>query len=209
MTNFILNFVCLIVGYLLGSVNTSIVVGKIYGKDVRNYGSKGAGLTNVLRVLGKKAALIVLIGDILKGILACLIGSALGDYFYHGNIANYEGALITGVGAVIGHNWPLYFNFKGGKGALIAISVMFMVNWQMALLSIIFFLLVVAITRYVSLGTIGATLLFVIVSYLPFFNESLNFHIISSLLAIVIIFRHRANISRLINGTENKLSFSK
>ncbi|HSQ98258.1 MAG TPA: glycerol-3-phosphate 1-O-acyltransferase PlsY [Rickettsiales bacterium] len=208
MTNLILNFVCLIAGYLLGSVNTSIVVGKLYDKDVRNYGSKGAGLTNVLRVLGKKAALIVLIGDILKGVLACLIGSKLG-YFYQGDMTNYVGALITGVGAVMGHNWPLYFNFKGGKGALIAISVMFMVNWPMALISIIFFVLVVAITRYVSLGTVGATILFVIISYLPFFNESLNFHIISSLLAIVIIFRHRANIQRLINGTENKLSFSK
>ncbi|MDD2840117.1 MAG: glycerol-3-phosphate 1-O-acyltransferase PlsY [Rickettsiales bacterium] len=208
MTNFILNFVCLIAGYLLGSVNTSIVVSKIYGKDIRNYGSKSAGLTNTLRVLGKKAALIVLVGDILKGVLSCLIGSKLG-YFYQGDITNYVGALIAGVGAVMGHNWPLYLNFKGGKGALIAISVMFMINWQMALASLIFFILLVAITRYVSLGTIGTTIFFVIISYMPFFNESLNFHIISSLLAIVIIFKHRTNIQRLLNGTENKLSFSK
>lgn len=208
MTNFILNLICLIAGYLLGSVNTSIVVSKICGKDIRNYGSKSAGLTNTLRVLGKKSALIVLIGDVFKGVLSCLIGTALG-YFYQGDTVNYVGALIAGVGAVMGHNWPLYFNFKGGKGALISISVMFVVNWQMALASLIFFILLVAITRYVSLSTIGATILFVIISYLPFFNESLNFHIISSFLAIVIILQHRANIQRLLNETENKLSFSK
>ena len=209
MTDFIFYLVCLVLGYLLGSINTSVVVGKIHGQDIRKYGSKSAGLTNALRVLGKKAALIVLIGDIVKGVLACLIGSILGAYFYQGDAANYVGVLAAGGGAVLGHNWPLYFNFKGGKGALTAVSVIFMVDWQMALISLIFFISLVAITRYVSLGTISATIFFVILSYIPFFEKSLDFHIISSLLAVVIIFTHRANIQRLLKGTENKLTFLK
>lgn len=206
MADFLLNIACLVAGYLLGSLNTSVIVGRIYGQDIRSHGSKSAGLTNALRVLGKKAAVIVLAGDILKGVLSCLVGSALYTYFHQEGAASV-GALAAGAGAVIGHNWPLYFNFKGGKGALTAAAVMFMVDWTMALPSIIFFVSLVALTRYVSLGTIGATIFFVVISFLPVFEKGLYFHILSCLLAAVIIFKHRANIQRLMAGTENKLVF--
>ena len=205
MTNSLLNILCLLAGYLLGSLNTSVIVGKFYGQDIRSHGSKSAGLTNTLRNLGKKAAVIVLMGDIFKGIFSCLIGVALYTYFHQGDTS--IGALVAGAGAVIGHNWPLYFNFKGGKGALTAVAVMFMVDWTIALPSLVLFVFLVAITRYVSLGTIVATVFFVTISFLPVFEKDLYFHTFSCLLAFVIVFKHRANIQRLMAGTENKIVF--
>jgi len=137
-----------------------VIVGKIYGKDIRSHGSKSAGLTNTLRVLGKSAAVFVLAGDILKGIIACFIGLFLGVYFYSGEAKDCASLLAAGAGAVIGHNWPVYFGFKGGKGVLTAVSVLFMFDWVMALLCLGFFVIIVAFTRYVSLGSICATMFF-------------------------------------------------
>src|SRR6185369_27933 len=107
--------------------------GKIYGKDIRNHGSKSAGLTNALRVLGKSAAAFVLAGDILKGVIACLIGLQLGVYLHSGEAKDCVSLLAAGAGAVLGHNWPVYFGFKGGKGALTGAAVLFMFDWVMAL----------------------------------------------------------------------------
>lgn len=207
MTGFLFNLAPLIAGYLLGSINMSVLVGKACGKDIRDHGSKSAGLTNALRVLRKKAAVVVLAGDILKGVLSCFIGSALYAYFHPEGDVSSVGALAAGAGAVIGHNWPVYFKFKGGKGALTAAAVMFTVDWTMALPSLVVFVSLVAITRYVSLGTISATVFFVAISYLPFFEKDLYFQALSCMLAAVIIFKHRANIPRLLTGKENKLVF--
>jgi acyl phosphate:glycerol-3-phosphate acyltransferase len=197
----------LVVGYLLGSLNTSVIVGMIYGKDIRNYGSKSAGLTNTLRVLGKAAALFVLAGDVLKGIVACLIGLRIGVYVQSGQAVDCISLLAAGAGAVLGHNWPVYFGFKGGKGALTAAAVMFMFNWLMALISLGVFVAVIAVSRYVSLGTISAAVFFVAISFIPFFGNTLYFNVFATLMALVIIFKHKANIERLLSGTENKLKF--
>lgn len=194
-------------GYLLGSLNTAVIVGKIYGKDIRNHGSKSAGLTNALRVLGKSAAVLVLVGDILKGIVACLIGLHLGVHVQSGEATNCVSLLAAGAGAVMGHNWPVYFGFKGGKGALTAVTVLFMINWVMALICVALFVIVVASTRYVSLGTICATLLFVALSFVPAFGNTFYFHIFACLMALIVVFKHRENIQRLLSGTENKLTF--
>ncbi len=195
----------LVLGYLIGSLNTSVIVGKIWGVDIRNHGSKGAGLTNALRVLGKPAAAFVLAGDILKGIVACLVGLFIGVYFSAGEAQDCVSLLVAGAGAVIGHNWPVYFGFKGGKGALTAISVLFMANWIMALMCLVVFVAIVAITRYVSLGSICATLLGAVVSFIPVFGNTFYFYIFTCLMALTVIFKHRANIQRLLSGTENKL----
>jgi len=194
-------------GYLLGSLNTSMIVGKIYGTDITSHGSRSAGLTNTLRVLGKTAAAFVLIGDILKGIAACLIGLSLGVYAQSGEASDCVSLLAAGAGAVIGHNWPVYFAFKGGKGALTAAAVMFMVNWLMALISLGLFVMVIAATRYVSLGTICASIFFVALSFVPAFGSTFYFRIFACLMAAIIIFKHRDNIRRLLSGTENKLRF--
>ncbi|WP_077299969.1 glycerol-3-phosphate 1-O-acyltransferase PlsY [Virgibacillus pantothenticus] len=208
MTNIILLFSSLASGYLLGSLNSAVIVGKIYGKDIRSCGSRSAGLTNTLRVLGKTAAVFVLVGDILKGIIACFIGLIFFEvYFYTGEAQDSVSLLIAGLGAVIGHNWPLLFKFKGGKGALTSVSVLFVVDWVMALLYIVFFILIVAITRYVSLGTISATGFIAVVSFIPVFGHTFYFNIFACLMATMIIIKHRENIQRLLSGTENKLIF--
>ncbi|MED1205982.1 glycerol-3-phosphate 1-O-acyltransferase PlsY [Heyndrickxia acidicola] len=200
-------FTALALGYLIGSLNTAVIVGKIYGKDIRNHGSKNAGLTNTLRVLGKSAAVLVLAGDVLKGIIACFVGLSLSVYFYTGEAKDCVSLLAAGVGAIIGHNRPIYFGFKGGKGALTAVAVLFMVNWVMALLCLGFFVIIVALTRYVSLGTVCATMLFAAISFIPVFGDNLYFCIFACLMALIVIFSHRENIQRLLSGTENKLNF--
>ncbi len=197
----------LALGYLLGSISTAVIVGKIYGKDITSHGSKSAGLTNTLRVLGKSAALFVLAGDVLKGIVACLVGLRLGVYVQSGAATDCVSLLAAGLGAVLGHNWPVYFGFKGGKGALTAVSVLFMLDWVMALICLGLFVTIVALTRYVSLGTISAAVLFVTISFLPVFGHGFYFHVFTCLMAFVVIFRHRENIQRLLSGTENKLAF--
>lgn len=190
--------VALALGYLLGSLNTAVIVGKIYGKDIRSHGSKSAGLTNTLRVF-------VLVGDILKGVIACYIGLFLGVYFYSGGAKDCVSLLAAGAGAVIGHNWPVYFGFKGGKGALTAVAVLFMVNWVMALLCLGFFVIIVTLTRYVSLGTVCATMLFAAISFIPVLGNTLYFYLFACLMAFMTILRHTGNIKRLLSRTESKL----
>jgi len=199
-------FVALASGYLLGSLNTSVIVGKLYGKDISSLGSRNAGLTNTLRVLGKSAAVFVLAGDILKGIIACLIGLRLGVYASSGEATDCVSLLAAGAGAVMGHNWPVYFGFKGGKGALTAAAVLFMINWVMGLMCLGLFAIIVALTRYVSLGTISATMFLVVISFLPNFESTLYFYMFACLMAFTVIFKHRENIQRLLSGTENKLT---
>ncbi|HOJ09914.1 MAG TPA: glycerol-3-phosphate 1-O-acyltransferase PlsY [Clostridiales bacterium] len=194
MSNILYYFLAAICGYLLGSINNSLVVGKFYGVDVRKHGSGNAGTTNTLRTLGGKAALLVLVGDILKAIIACFIGSFLGGL---------TSVMIGGAFAIIGHNWPLYFGFKGGKGVLTAISVIFYIDWILAVIVLGAFIVVVAITRYVSLGSvIGAAILPVLAII---FRRDMEFIIFTVALAALVIIKHMPNIKRLLNGTESKL----
>ncbi|MFO1087078.1 MAG: glycerol-3-phosphate 1-O-acyltransferase PlsY [Reyranellaceae bacterium] len=194
-------------GYLLGSLNTAVIVGRLYGKDITRHGSKSAGLTNTHRVLGKSAAVFVLAGDIAKGIVASLVGLQLGIYAQSGEASDCVSLLAAGAGAVMGHNWPVYFGFKGGKGALTAVTVLFMLDWRMALICLGLFVTIVAVTRYVSLGTLCAALLFVGLSFAPAFGHTFYFHLFGLLMAFTIMFKHRTNIHRLLSGTENKLAF--
>ncbi len=187
-----------IAGYLLGSINSSIIVGKLYRIDIRQYGSGNAGMTNTLRTLGKKAAFFVLIGDILKGIISYLFGLAL---------AGKVGAMTAGTLAIIGHNWPVYFQFKGGKGVLTSAAVLFMMNAEIAALLLLIFAVVVVMTRYVSLGSIIAAALFPVLAIV--YRQDAGFVIFSIVICLLVIFRHRSNISRILNGTESKLDFRK
>lgn len=205
MTEVLKTIAALGLGYLLGSLNTAIIVGRLYGKDIRQHGSRNAGLTNALRVLGKPAAALVLAGDLLKGVLACLAGLGLGVWVGSDGALDSAGLLAAGAGAIIGHNWPLYFGFRGGKGALTAIAVLFMLDWRMALICLGAFAAIVAATRYVSLGTLSATLLFLAISFVPAFDHTLYFHAFAVVMAAVICLRHRTNIQRLLAGTESKL----
>jgi len=192
-----------IAGYLLGSVNTSLVVGKLfYKKDVRQYGSGNAGATNTLRTLGKTAAAIVVAGDLVKGILACLIGRWLAG---EADAGVYAGEYLAGIMAVIGHNWPLYFGFKGGKGVMTAFAVALVLAPASALICLAVFIIVVAMTRYVSLGSMVGGAAFPLVTWIM--GEPLFLVLTALLLAILIVARHSSNIKRLVEGNEKKLSF--
>ena len=201
------------IGYLLGSINAAVIVSRSFNNsDVRTHGSGNAGATNMLRTFGIKSALATTIIDLAKGMIACLAGGFL-LHFLGGRFGYTEGSCIAGAFAVIGHNWPVYFGFRGGKGVMTAFAVMLMIAPLAALSSLIVFVIVVLISRYVSLGSIlaaltlpGFTALFLFV----FHRNILSFtFFVSVFLALLVIIRHHANIGRLIKGTENKFSIKR
>ncbi len=192
-----------LIGYLLGSLNTSLIVGKFYGVDVRHHGSGNAGMTNTMRTLGKKAALFVLLGDAAKGILAF----SAGYYICGGNPQGHLGGMLTGTAAILGHLWPVFFGFKGGKGVLTTLAVVLMIDWPIALGLLGVFIVILLLTRYVSLGSVIAVFLFPVA--LIVFGRSIETIVFAVIIAVLIIIRHQANIQRLLNGTESKFSFSK
>lgn len=185
-------------GYLLGSVNSSIITGRLlYGKDVREMGSGNAGATNTLRSLGKKAAALVLVGDVLKGVLACLIGGWLVGEWPAGVAL---GAAVGGFFAVLGHNWPVFFGFRGGKGVLTSAAVLMMMAPIPALCALAVFILALLLWKTVSLGSILAAATFPV--FVLLFREPVQLIVVGCLLAVLIILRHSGNIKRLLNGTE-------
>lgn len=195
--NMVLAFIA---AYLIGSINSAILVGRLWKNiDIRDYGSGNAGATNVLRTLGKWAAVVVLVVDISKGIIGIIIG---------GYIAGDLGALVAGLGAVLGHNFPLYFGFKGGKGILTSTAVIFMIDWKMGLILLVIAIVIMAVTRYVSLGSmVGAGLYPAVV--LIFDRRGIEYIIFACCIGLLAIYRHKANIVRLLNGTESKLGSKK
>ena len=210
--------VMLIIAYLIGSINFSILISKKKaGYDIREKGSGNAGTTNMLRNLGKKFAAITLICDILKGVvsivIAIIIGKILGE--------NTNAALlvqIAGVAVVLGHTFPIFFGFKGGKGVATSLGILLITNWQIGLICLVFGIVLIALTRMVSLGAIAAAVLFPILTLfigenyyiVPSFSGLGNgYFIFSVILAVIVIFNHRTNIKRILNGSENKVSFKK
>ena len=197
-----------IIAYLIGSISFSVIFSKkIGGFDVRTKGSGNAGSTNVLRTVGKKAAILTLLCDCLKGVVAVLIAVIAG------NIAkNLDKALLVqlaGIFVVLGHTFPVFFNFKGGKGVATSLGVILIVNWKIGLICLVFALLLMALTRFVSLGSVAAALLFPVLTIFMHTNYIVdgNYIIFGIILALFVIYNHRTNINRLLEGKENKLSF--
>lgn len=205
-----------IIAYCIGSLNISIFISKkMGGFDLREKGSKSTGATNVLRTLGKKAAAITLLFDVAKGIVAIAISMIIGNIVKG---TNQELLLQTaGIAVVIGHTFPIFFGFKGGKGVATSLGILLMSNWKIGLICLVFALVLMVLTRMVSLGSCGAAILFPVLTL--FINDSytvLNeeksgstYLIYSIILAIIVLYNHRSNIKRLLNGTENKISFNK
>lgn len=190
-------FLSALIGYLFGSLNSSLIVGRFYGVDVRKHGSGNAGTSNALRTLGKKAALLVLIGDIVKGILAYIAGY----YIFGGQL----GGMLGGTAAILGHVWPIFFGFKGGKGVLTSFAVLMFIDWRIALGLLGVFIIIVFITRFISLGSMIAAALFPVTSII--LEKDIGTIVFSGIIAVLIIVKHHANIKRLLGGTEAKLSF--
>ncbi len=199
-----------IVAYLIGSINFSVILSKkMAGFDVREKGSGNAGTTNMLRSVGKKAAVITLICDILKGVVSIGIAIIVGNI-----VKDLDKSLlvqIAGILVVVGHTFPIFFGFKGGKGVATSLGVILMTNWKIGLICLIFALVLMALTKMVSVGSIAAAILFpVLTIFLTdtfIVTEGSNYFIYSILLAILVAFNHRENIKRILNGTENKISF--
>ena len=203
-----------VIAYLIGSVNFSVLISKkMAGFDVREKGSGNAGTTNMLRSVGKKAAAITLVCDILKGVVSIVIAIIVGNI-----VKNLDRELllqIAGIAVVLGHTFPIFFEFKGGKGVATSLGVLIMSNWQIGLICLVFAVVLMALTRMVSLGSCAAAILFPVLTL--FINQHYTvltegksgrvYFVYSVILAIIVLYNHRSNIKRILNGNENKLSF--
>lgn len=204
-----------IIAYAIGSINFSVIISrKMAGFDVRDKGSGNAGSTNVLRTVGKKAAALTLFCDIMKGVIAILISLLVGKI-----AKDYSPAIlveISAIAVVVGHTFPIFFEFRGGKGVATSLGIILLINWKIGLICLIFALMLMLVTRMVSLGSISAAVLFAVLiifirdSYLFGLLEfEFSFIIFGILMALLVIFNHRSNLKRIMSGTENKLSFKK
>lgn len=207
---------CVAIGYAFGLIQTGYLYGKFYHIDIRKFGSGNAGTTNALRTLGWKAGLITFLGDAFKCIFAVVAVHLLFGKS-HGDIMPVL-AMYAGMGAVLGHNYPFYMKFKGGKGiAVTAGLIASTVSLPLVLLCIVVFVGIVAVTRYVSLGSLTVVVVYfaeiVIYGQMGGFGigapQVYEMYVVAALLVASAYYKHRANIKRLLAGTENKLSVGK
>ncbi len=188
-----IKFIILVaIAYLIGNISPSIILGKIAGVDIKKEGSGNAGTTNALRVLGKKAAVITLLIDIGKGVLAVLLGM---------NFGSYTIGTVCAVAVFCGHIWPCLYNFKGGKGVATAFGAIMAVNWQLGLIALAIVAVGLLVSKRMSVGSILGAGTFPLVCW---FIEP-GFIYVGSVMALIIIVKHRANIGRLIRGEEPKM----
>lgn len=199
-----------IIAYAIGSVNFSVIISrKLAGFDVREKGSKNAGSTNMLRTIGKKAAAMTLVCDVLKGVVAIFIAFIVGKL-----ISSTDQALlvqIAGIAVVVGHTFPIFFEFRGGKGVATSLGIILIINWRIGLICLVFALLMMAFSKMVSAGSVSAAILFPVLTIFIGTNYIVegNYFVFSVILAAIVLFNHRGNIKKILNGTENKLSFKK
>ena len=205
-----LRILLLIIGYFIGNIETGYIFGKIHKMDIRNYGSGNAGATNTLRVLGAKAGLVVFLGDFCKSLIPCLVVR----FIFRDNVSlSYIYMLYIGLGVVLGHNFPFYLGFKGGKGVASTAGIIMALDIRIAVVCLIVFIITVAITRYVSLGSIFVMIILIgmshfLVKFSYGFGEGaspMEFRLLTAAVGLLSIFMHRANIKRLLGGTENKI----
>lgn len=215
---FILTFVFIaILSYLLGSLNFGVILSnKLKKDDVRNHGSGNAGTTNMLRSYGKGIAFLTIVGDMLKVFAAIYISiwifsyvpitlNVLEDNIF--TLIDMDMLLksFAGFFCVLGHIFPCYFKFKGGKGVATSGGMVFAIDWRIALILLAIFIIVVAVTKYVSLGSIVMALLYPLFIYI--FHKSLVLTLIAAVFTVIVVVAHRENIKKLFNHTESKISF--
>ena len=202
--------ICLLIGYLFGLIQTSYIYGRLQGIDIREYGSGNAGTTNALRTLGKKAGLITLLGDAVKCILAVVTVSLIYGSIHPEYILLLR--LYAAAGTILGHNFPVYLRFRGGKGIAATAGLLISYDLRVAVTALIVFIIVFLTTHYVSLGSMLVYAVFligtVILGQTGQFHMAQNYlwemYAVAAFLTVLAIYRHRANIMRLVKGNENK-----
>ena len=194
MNTYVMLLLVAVIGYLLGSISTGILYSLALGQDIRTQGSKNSGATNMSRVHGLKEGLLTFLGDSLKGVAAVLIGRWLGGQL---------GAIVGGTFAIVGHMWPLYFGFKGGKGVSTCVGVSLVTYPPFGAMALVIGLAVMLITKYVSLGSMLGVLSFAIGVTICYGFWPIGLWAFA--LEALVVWRHRSNIQRLLNGTENKI----
>lgn len=206
--------ICLVMGYVFGLFQTGYIYGKVKGIDIRQHGSGNSGSTNALRVMGVRAGALVFMGDFLKTVIPCFLVRIL---FASRPEYVYVLILYAGFGVILGHNFPFYLDFKGGKGIAATAGIMFSLDWRLTALCLAAFILIVAVTRYVSLGSLVVSTIFLIWNimmgqmgaYGLSQTSRLEFYGVSAVISIMAFWRHRANIVRLVQGKENKVGAKK
>jgi len=197
-----------IIAYAIGSISFSVIFSrKFAGFDVREKGSGNAGTTNVLRTVGKKVAALTLVCDILKGVIAVLIAMLVGHIWKELDTALLK--YLAGFMAILGHTFPIFFEFRGGKGVATSLGILLTIEPKIGLICLIFAIILIALTKMVSVGSILAAILFPILNIFIGQNNNFGTITISILIALLVIFNHRKNIQRIKDGNENKLSFKK
>src|SRR3712207_1935071 len=193
-----------VLSYLLGNISSSYIISKyVFDSDIRTKGSKNAGTTNALRVFGFKAGLLTFLGDYFKGTIAVLLTYFVAKYFkVDVDLCRYLAALAV----VLGHDWPIFLKFKGGKGVATSYGAMLAISPLSTLFAMLFFIAIVGVTRYVSVGSILGVFLFPIFMYIR--NDSLGVWT-SIILFLLVVYRHRENIQRLVSGEERKINFNR
>ena len=201
MKQILLTVLVAVIAYLIGGFSTGITISRLQGVDIRKHGSKNTGASNVLRVLGLKSGVLTFVGDIIKASIAVWLG-----YFVLGNAFGIErfGMMVGGMFAVIGHNWPVYYGFKGGKGVACSSAVIFFVDVLCALPAIGTSIAVIALTKYISLGSMVLMGMYMIIMCVVYWG-TWPLCLFTVILFVMCVWRHRANVVRLLNGTENKI----
>ncbi len=196
--------IIIVVAYLLGNISTSYIVAKrLAGVDIRTQGSGNAGSTNVLRTMGKKAGALTFGGDVLKGVVAVGFARILAYYMKADQVTC---AYIAVVAVVIGHNWPAFLGFKGGKGVATSLGSMLAINPVLALTCLAAFIIIVLVSKYVSLGSVLGICLSPVLMLITHNTKGIW---VTLFLSASVVYTHRANIKRLLNGTERKLGEKK
>lgn len=204
---------CLIIGYCFGCIQSAYILGRLIGKiDIREYGSGNAGFTNTTRVLGKKVGIVVFLIDLFKIIAAYIICSLIFD----GDGSFVEGTsllpgLYAGIGAVLGHNFPFYLGFRGGKGIACTLGLMLCVDWQIALITYAIGFVVFLAKRYISLSSLTMALVYPVLMIITrnIYGFGIEEILLMFVLCILAYIKHKSNIERLLNGTENKFGSKK
>ena len=215
MNNAVYYVLVIVAGYFCGCIESGYLVGKLCGMDIRDYGSGNSGTTNVLRVLGKTRALLTFLGDALKSFIPVLVVKFLLCPAVPTLNADLI-QLVTGFAAVMGHDYPVFLKFKGGKGIAATAGIIFSIDWRLTVICLSCFILLVAVTRYVSLGSLVVSVILLVWDAVQNLRGAyglipgrLEFTAVTAVITVMAFWRHRANIGRLLKGTENKVGAKK